>query len=293
MHEQRPGHLADLEPLRRQHPLAVAPGTAFIAAEALAERPAETARVAAIALPRRQPCAQLLIALEHGPVHQPLRDLAGRVDDERQIASRPDAMDAAFVVAAVMDAGRAETRPDCQCRDRVAGLMPGRPDGCLPGRPEAGIAAAVVALPDPSVVHDGLVVVADDPAQLGLDRGQDTRLGWLHDQQASLPASGRRGAARPFTWTHGARAATMRCLPAIVRPTTKLKGGHRCRWRSSGCTWRTCAGPMADNGRCTASWSPTPAARRWWIPASAALTRCSATGAWSTARPQTRSPSWT
>jgi hypothetical protein len=180
MDQQGPGHLADGQPQRGQHVLAAAPCATFIVAEARGEGLAEVLRVPAVALPRPQPFAQFVIVVKHGPVHQPLRDLAGRVDDEREIAGPPDAMDPALVVPAVVDAGRAEARPYRQRGYRVTGLVPGRLHGCLPGRHEAGKAAAVVALPDPRVVHDGLVVVADDPAQLSLDPGQGTSLRRLH-----------------------------------------------------------------------------------------------------------------
>jgi len=172
VHEHRPGHLADRQPLRGQHLLAVAPCAAFVIPEALAEGPAKPPCIPAVALPRRQPCAQLVIVLEHGPVPQPFRDLAGRVDDEGQVRRSRDAVDPALAGAAMVDAGRAEARPDGQRGHRMTGLMPGCLDRCLPGGRKAGEAAAVVALPDPSAVHDGFVVVADDPAQLSLDPGQ-------------------------------------------------------------------------------------------------------------------------
>src|SRR5580692_9262460 len=173
MDEQGPGHLPDPQPQRGQQLLAAAPRAEFIGAESPADGPAEVPCIAAVALPGGQPRTQVVIALQHGPAHQPLRDLAGRVDHERQVAGPPDAVHPALGAAAVMDAGRAETRPHGQRRDRVAGFMPGRPRGRRPGRRQAGKAAAVVPLPDPLVVDDRLVVVADDPAQLGLDPGQD------------------------------------------------------------------------------------------------------------------------
>ena len=63
-------------------------------------------------------------------------------------------------------------------------------------------------------------------------------------------------------------------------------------WRSGACTWPACRAPTAAAGRCTGSWSPTTAARCWWTPASAALSTSWTTGAWSTARSRTPSPSW-
>src|SRR5439155_363472 len=95
--------------------------------------------------------------------------------------------------AAVVNAGRAEAGPQFQRGHRVARLVPGGPDGRLPRGREAGEAAAVVALPDPLVVHDGLVVVAGDPAQLGPDPGQLALLRWRHAR--ALPPSGSTGPA--------------------------------------------------------------------------------------------------
>src|SRR5215472_12039829 len=180
MHEHRPGHLAHRQPQRSQHLLAVAPGGALVVTETLADPAAEPAGVPAVALPCRQPGAQLVVALEHGPAPQPLGDLAGRVDDERRPAGSGDAVDPALATAAMVDAGRGEARPDRQGRHRVAGLVPGRLDGRPPGRPEAGEAAAVVTLPDPPVVHDRLVVITDDPAELGPDPRESGLLGWPH-----------------------------------------------------------------------------------------------------------------
>src|ERR1700730_8335594 len=211
MDQQCPGHLADGQPQGGQCVLAEAPCATFIVAEAAAEGPAEVLRVPAVALPRPQPRAQFLIAVEHGPVHQPFRDLAGRVDDEREVTGRPDAMDPALVVPAVVDAGRTEARPYRQRRYRVTGFVPGGLHGRRPGRPEAGKAAAVVALPDPCVVHDGLVVVADDPAQLGLDPGQGTSLRRLHlvSHPTRKPGLGVRGV--------GYHAGTLRAHPRTRR----------------------------------------------------------------------------
>ena len=161
MHQQRPGHLADREPQRGQQLLAVPPRTAFIVAEELAQGVTEPPGVPAVALPGRQPRAQLVVAFERGPVPQPLRDLAGRVDDERQVGSALDAMDPALIAAAVVDAGGAEPGPYRQRRHRMAGFVPGRLHGRLPGAREPRKAAAVITLPDPDPVHNGLVVIAD------------------------------------------------------------------------------------------------------------------------------------
>ena len=123
--------------------------------------------------------------------------------------SQPPA--AALVVPAVVDAGRTEARPYRQRRYRVTGFVPGGLHGRRPGRPEAGKAAAVVALPDPCVVHDGLVVVADDPAQLGLDPGQGTSLRRLHlvSHPTRKPGLGVRGV--------GYHAGTLRAHPRTRR----------------------------------------------------------------------------
>src|SRR5207342_2004897 len=187
MDEQCPGHLPDLQPQRGQCLLAVTPCAQLVVAEARAKGPAEVPCVPAIALPRAQPCAPLVVALEHRPAHQPFGDLARRVDDERQLAGTPDAMNPALGAAAVMNAGRAEACPYLQRGHRMACFVPGRPDGCLPRGREGGKAAAVVALPDPFAVHNGLVVVADDPAQLSLDLGQVTLLCRLHAHAPRSP----------------------------------------------------------------------------------------------------------
>src|ERR1022692_942147 len=110
MHEERPGHLSDLQPQRGQHFLCVAPCAEFIAAEPADEGPAEAPCVSAVALPGGQPCAQVVVALEHGPVHQAFCDLPRCVDDERPVTGCPHAMDPALATAAVMDAGRTEPR---------------------------------------------------------------------------------------------------------------------------------------------------------------------------------------
>jgi len=198
VHQQRPGDLADLQPPRRQQPLAVAPGAALVVSEPRGQRPAEAPRIAAVGLPRRQPRAQVVVALHRGPAHQLLGDLASRVDDERQVGACLDAVDPALAAVAVVDARRAERHPDAQRGHRVARLVPGGPDRRLPGGRQAG-EAAVVALPGPLVVHDRLVVVADEPGQLGLDPGQDALLRRLHRHDGGEPTvslGGLRGASR-------------------------------------------------------------------------------------------------
>src|SRR5262249_39726832 len=88
--------------------------------------------------------------------------------------------------AAVVDAGRAEACTHFQGGHRVASLVPGRGDSRLPGGHQAGKASAVVTLPDPLVVHDRLVVVADHPAELRPDPGQLALLGRPHARAAPV-----------------------------------------------------------------------------------------------------------
>jgi len=80
----------------------------------------------------------------------------------------------------VPDARRAEPRPHGQRGDRVPGLMPGGLHGGGPGRGVAGGSADVVALPDPPLVHDRLVVIADQAGELGADLGQGRAARWCH-----------------------------------------------------------------------------------------------------------------
>jgi hypothetical protein len=196
MHQQRPGHLADREPPRRQHGLAVAPGGYLVGAEPRPDRPAEPPGIAAVPPPGPQPAAQLVVALQHGPVHQPLGHLAARIDHERQLAAAGDAMHPALAAPAVMNAGRAERGADRERGHRVPGLMPGRAHARRPGRGERRVAAALVALPDPAVVHDRLIVIPDQPAQLRLDRGQGAPFCGFH---VRLPTrSGRNLPARGY-----------------------------------------------------------------------------------------------
>ena len=159
MHKQRPGQFADAQPQRGQHLLAVAPGGDLVGAEARPDRATEVPRVAPVVPPGRQPGTQVVVALQHRPVPQPLGDLARGGDHERQVAASLDAMYPALVVAASPDARGTEPRPDRQRGHGMAGLVPGRPHGGLPRRGEPLGQAAVVALPDPRVVHDGFVVV--------------------------------------------------------------------------------------------------------------------------------------
>src|SRR5262249_22736403 len=92
-------------------------------------------------------------------------------------AGSVDTVHPAFGVAAGVDAGRAEPGSHGERGHRVTRLVPCRGDGGPPGLAVVGKAPAVVAPPDPQVVHDGLVVVADEAAQFGPDRGQRPLLG--------------------------------------------------------------------------------------------------------------------
>src|SRR5271166_3020300 len=145
------------------------PGGKLVATEAHSDPVPEPPRVAAVGTPGRQPRAQLVVAGQHRPFPQPLGHLARRVDDERLLTATLDAMDPALADGAVADAGRTEPRSDGQRGHRVPGFVPGRPHRRGPGRRVAGRGAEVVTLPDPRLVHDGLVVVADKPGQFGLD----------------------------------------------------------------------------------------------------------------------------
>jgi phosphoglycolate phosphatase len=191
VHEQRPGHLADPRPERGQRLLAVPPGGRLVAAEPGRYIAPEPARVAAVRPPGRQPRTQLVVAGRHRPVPQPLGDLARSVDDEHKVAAALDAMHPALGAGTVPDAGRAERGSDGQRGYRVAGFVPGCPHGRGPGRGVAGRGPEIVALPDPGLVHDGLVVVADEPGQFGLDPGQGPGLRGRHlgdSTQNSLPS---------------------------------------------------------------------------------------------------------
>src|SRR5260370_39208846 len=145
VHEQRPGQLADPQSRRGQGLFAVTPGPELIVAEACPYAAPEPPRVTAVAAPRGQPRAQLVIVGQHGPVPQPLGDLARRVDDEGVIASDPgnlDAVDAALAGPAVAggtvaDADGAEPGSDLQRRDGMSRLVPGRPHRRPPGGREA------------------------------------------------------------------------------------------------------------------------------------------------------------
>ncbi len=194
VHEQRPGYLADPRPERGQRLLALPPGGRLVAAEPGRDVAPEPARVTAVRPPGRQPCAQLVVAGRHRPVPQPLGDLTRRIDDERPVTAALDAVYPALGTGTVPDAGRAEPGSDGQRGHRVAGFVPGRPHRRRPGRGVAGRGPEdpeVVTLPDPDLVHDGLVVVADEPGQFGLDPGQGPGLRGRHRgdrTQNSLPS---------------------------------------------------------------------------------------------------------
>jgi phosphoglycolate phosphatase len=171
IHEQRPGQLPNPRPQRGQGLLTVPPGRDLVFTEARGDPAPESPRVTAVGAPCRQPRAQLVVAGQHRPVPQPLGDLARRVDDERLLTATLHAMDSALATGAVADAGRTEPCPDGQRSHRVTGFVPGRPHRRGPGGRVAGRGAEVVPLPDPRLVHDGLVVIADEPGEFGLDQG--------------------------------------------------------------------------------------------------------------------------
>ena len=171
VHEQCPGQLADPRSQRGQGLLAVPPGGNLIVTEPPGDPAPEPPGVAAVGAPGRQPHAQVVVDGQHRPVPQPFGDLAGCVDDERLLAAALDAMHAALATGAVADAGRTEPGPYGQRGYRVTGFVPGRPYRRGPGGRIADRGAEVVPLPDPRLVHDGLVVVADEPGQFGLNLG--------------------------------------------------------------------------------------------------------------------------
>jgi hypothetical protein len=178
----------------------VPPGPELVIAEARAHAEPEPPRVTAVPAPRRQPRAQLVVVGQHGPVPQPLGDLAGRVHDERLRSAARHCVHPPLAGVAVPDADRAEPRAHGQRRDGMPGFVPGRPHGRKPGRPVGGRIAAFVALPDPHLVHDGLVVVADEPVKFGLYRGQGRGLHRGDKTQNSLPSGSASTAQLTSRW---------------------------------------------------------------------------------------------
>src|SRR5260370_37423322 len=124
-------------------------------------------------------------------------------------------MDPAVVIAAEVDAGRGEARAYRQRGDHMTGFVPGHLDGGRPGRPETGAGAAVITLHGPGVVHDGLVVVSDDPAQLSLDPRQHALLGRLHDQ-GSIRCADRIAVNRSRAWSSWPRMCALTASPSGV-----------------------------------------------------------------------------
>src|SRR5215469_6234590 len=173
--EKGPGKLADFRPQRDKDGLAVPPGTDLVGAESGSHRLSEMPCVAAVGLPGGQPLGEFAVVWQD-PGHQPLGDLAGRVDHESAIGRPPDPVHPSFAVRAMVNAGRAELGSDRERGDGVAGFVPRGPDDGDPGRAVGGIATAVVALPDPVLVHHRLVVVPDQPGKLGVDLGHRPEL---------------------------------------------------------------------------------------------------------------------
>jgi hypothetical protein len=180
VYQQRPRHLPDPRPHRDQHLLAVPPGPEFVLPEYRTHPVPEPPRVAAVAAPGRQPGAQPVVVVQHGPVPQPLGDLARSVDDERPLAPARHPVHPALAGTTVPDAGRAEPRSDLKRGHDMPGLVPGRLYRRRPRWRVARRRAQVIPLPDPPLVHDRLVVVPDQPGQVGANRRQAPRLGWRH-----------------------------------------------------------------------------------------------------------------
>ena len=170
MDEQCPRHLTHFQPSRGQDAFAVAPGRCFVAPVPGRDGLAEPTSVAAITPPGRKPAPQVVVVLEHRPVHEPFGDLASGVDDESELVRRGDPVHAAFAAMAVMDARGREPSAYGERGNRVTCFVPGRPHRRLAGRRQARVTTAVIALADPPGVDDRLVVVADDAAKFGVNR---------------------------------------------------------------------------------------------------------------------------
>ena len=233
MYEQRPGQLADPQPQRGQRPFAVPPGGHLVVSEARGYPAPEPPCVAAVGAPGRQPRTQFVVAGEHRPVPQPLGDLARRVDDERLLTCTLNTMHPALAGRTVADASRAEPGPDGQCGHRMAGFVPGRPHRRGPGGRVAGRGAKVVTLPDPRLVHDGLVVVAGQPDQFGLDLGHGPGLRGCHPElprgestQNSLPSGSASTAQEtsPCAMLMGAAPRSARPRPRDLAGTVPRPG---------------------------------------------------------------------
>src|SRR5260370_8060287 len=91
VHEQGAGYLADLEPLRGQYALAVAPGAELVRAEARADGRAKPPRVAAVVPPGGQPFAQPVV-VERGPGHHPFGDLPPALAHQGHVAGALNAV---------------------------------------------------------------------------------------------------------------------------------------------------------------------------------------------------------
>ena len=189
VHQQRPGQLPDPRPQRGQSLLAVPPRRGFVVPEPGPHPVPEPPGVAAVVTPARQPGAQLLVIGWLRPVPQLLSQLTRRVDDEPVVGGAAHPVHPSLAVAPVPDAGRAEPRPDRQRGHRVPRLVPRRLHRRRPRGRVASRGATVISLPDPDLVHDRLVVVPDQPAQLGLDLCHDPRGGGRQSSSTRHPAS--------------------------------------------------------------------------------------------------------
>src|SRR5262245_31921890 len=144
---------------RHEHSLAVSPGARLIGREHARYAAAEPPGVSAVRAPRGQPPFELVLAFQHRPAHQPLSDLPGGVDDESLVPGTPDPMHPAFGLRAVRNACRAELGACRERRDSVSSFVPRGPDRGPPRRAVRRVTAALVALPDPSLMHERLIVV--------------------------------------------------------------------------------------------------------------------------------------
>src|SRR5262249_41268362 len=122
---------------------------------------------------------------------------------------------------------RAEPGSHGERGHRVTRLVPCRGDGGPPGLAVVGKAPAVVAPPDPQVVHDGLVVVADEAAQFGPDRGQ-------RPPRARRPGAPRTAAGAPGLAVGAAHLPAVTVMIGILAEATPSAvtgsypvGGHR------------------------------------------------------------------
>jgi phosphoglycolate phosphatase len=172
VHQQRPGLLADPHPQRGQQLHAVPPRRHLVGAELGLDAGAEPPCVTAVVTPSGQEAGHLSVGAWQRPVAQPLRDLSGRVDDERVRTGAADLVHPSLAAGPLPDAGRREPGAGRQRRDHVPGLVPRGDDRRCPGRPVRRLVTAGIPLPDPLIVHDRLVIVTDEAVEFGPDISQ-------------------------------------------------------------------------------------------------------------------------